>query len=279
MDSNNLSNVAAAVQAGRELALVQRVLPDGTSAPVMLVPQAHRVEVLNFDAVEKWLPRPVRKRGTFAFGAVDSFVRYFNEHKSEDSRIFAAVTDAGASFKGVLDFHGKEASFNEHVAVHVLAATHEWAAFMGNNKKSMSQAEFAQFLEENADWFTVPTGAALLELIQTLEGKSNVSFNQAVKLQNGALRLNYSEEVELKGASGTGSEAGSMTIPSVLEVGIAPFQGVARYAMRARLRYRIESRKISFWYEAVDAHLVVRTVCAEVLKVMEEKTKVQPFLV
>ncbi|HEX4646322.1 MAG TPA: DUF2303 family protein, partial [Verrucomicrobiae bacterium] len=100
-------------------------------------------------------------------------------------------------------------------------------------------------------------------------------INTAVKMQTGAIKLAYTEEVELKG--GSASQAGELAIPAILEVGIAPFEGVARYRIKARLRYRIENRKVVFWYESVDTHLVVRQVCAEIIQIIEKQTGVVPF--
>ena len=63
----------------------------------------------------------------------------------------------------------------------------------------MSQVDFATYLEDNAALFTDPKGADMLELIRNLEGHANVSINQAVKLQTGAIKLTFTEEVELQG--------------------------------------------------------------------------------
>ena len=78
---------------------------------------------------KKWLKNPTRKRGTFEFGDVDSFCRYFNEHKTPDSRIFATVTDDGGSFEGILNFHGADPSFSMTMSArHTLKSTKEWGA-------------------------------------------------------------------------------------------------------------------------------------------------------
>lgn len=248
---------------------------DNPGAPMAIVPKDYRVEIIPRKGVEDWLPKPLRKTGDFVFADTDSFVRYFNEHKNEESRIFAEVSDTGGNFRGVLNFHGKESSFNDHVCSFRLRATHEWGTWCDHANKHMGQQAFATFLEENSDMFTVPTGAALLELITTLDGKANVLVNSAIKLQTGAIKLAYTEEIELKG--GSGSQAGELIVPAVLEAGIAPFEGTTRYKMTARLRYRIESRKIEFWYQPVDLHLVVRHVIADILKVVEKQTGVVPF--
>lgn len=273
---NDSNNIQAAIEAGTRLAGIQYI-GSISGAPVVVVPAGYDARILDLAKIEQFLPKPARKRGTFKFGDVDSFVRYFGEHKNDSSRIFAELTDSGASFKGILNFHGSDASFNDHICQHTLESTVEWKRWMGSNKVKMSQVEFATFLEENADLFKEPSGAAFLELIRDLEGHANISVNSSVKLENGAIKLQYDEEVLLKGSQTT-TQSGEMDIPSVLSIAVAPFRGLSPFPIKARLRYRIESRKLLFWYETIDAHKLVETVCKSVMDIITEKTLVQPFV-
>ena len=271
------SSIQAALDAGRALGKTELIMATAGGAPLAIIPKDYKAEIIDLAKIEAYMPKPFRKKGTFAMGDTDSFVRYFNEHKAPASRIFADVDDSGGSFKGVLNFHDAEPAFGDHIVTFALEQTLEWKRWTAANKVRMSQVEFATFLEENSQLFADPKGADLLELIQTLEGKSNVSINQAIKLQNGQLKVQYVEEVELKGISST--QAGTMVLPTILNVGIAPFHGTKPYAIKARLRYRIESRKITLWYETIDAHLIVREVCKQVVALIVEKTEVTPFAV
>src|SRR5690606_11399767 len=90
----------------------------------------------------------------------------------------------------------------------------------GNNGGTFSQTEFALFLEDNERVFQSPSGADLLELVTTLEGKNNVRFNTAVRLSNGKAKLDYEEDVELRGGVGTGQ----IEVPTELICKIIPFE-------------------------------------------------------
>jgi uncharacterized protein YfdQ (DUF2303 family) len=276
MSKPNVHDIEAAIEAGKVMAAIQFVAASN-GAPVIVLPEGD-TQILKLEDIEPWLERPKRKRGLFKFEDVDSFIRYFNEHKTEDSRIFATIRDNAVQFEGELDFHGDKPEFREHKCSVALSPTLEWKIWTDNNKKQMTQAQFAQFLEDNADLFSEPKGTDLLELVQTLEGKSHVNITQAVKLQNGAVKLNFTEDVELRGGA-TSEKPGDMVVPNKFKVSITPFVGVGYYSMEARLRYRIADRKISFWYETVAAHLVIRTIAGEVLSQIEAKTKVAPFKV
>lgn len=270
--------IQTALAAGAATNPIHTVLaPDGIKIPFVVVPVGYNAIFPGEDEFAPFLASPLRTKGTFAFSDTDSFIRYFNEHKNEHSRIFANITDKNARFQGVINFHAPDQpQFRDHVCVTSTVPTHEWLVWTDRNRKCMTQGEFATFLEENSDMFVDPSGTTLLELVQTLEGKADVNIKQAVKLQNGGLQINYSEDIELRGGASSAQD-GTMLLPTILTVGIAPFEGVSRYEMKARLRYRIENRKITFWYEAINPHLFVRAIVADILKTITSQTGVEPF--
>lgn len=274
--SEQNNNTQAAIEAGLLLAKLQTIQPIFGGAPVAILPPGYKTEVINLDIIEKWFPKPARKKGFFPFADVSSFIAYFMEHKDLHSRIFASVSDTGGSFKGILNFHGKDSSFNDHICETKLVPTHEWELWMANNKEHMTQGEFALFLEENCNLFIEPKGADLLDVVNNLEGHANINVNSAQKLQTGAIKLMFDEDIELKG--NVTNKSGDMTLPATFTVAIAPFHGVSPYAIKARLRYRVANRKITFFYETIDSHLIVREVCKQILDVIKEKTSLVPFL-
>lgn len=251
----------------------------GESFPLQVLPPGYQLAIPSVDQAEKWLDAPLRKRGTFSFGHMESFSRYFNEHKIQASRIFAKITQSGASFEGRLNFHDTAPAWGDHICSFALLQTPEWQTFMGNNRKDMTQEDFATFLEENADMFVEPSGATLLELVSTLEGAAHCYVESGIKLQTGAIKLKLTEEVTLRSGAGVtaGTKEGEMEIPSVLKLGIAPFEGTSRYEINARLKYTIKSRKLLLRYEAVQPHLVVRQVANDVLQFIAKQTGVEPF--
>jgi len=275
--SNENNNSEFIYQAGMTAAEPVLITYTGTQFPYVALPPNHQLHSPELKRVEEWLGRPVRKRGSFSFTTADSFARYINEHKTEDTRVFADINCRDASFRAVLNFHGKEPSFGDHVAIFALSATKEWVELMDNNENEMSQTEFATFLEENAMLFATPSGADLLELIQTLEAKADVRINQAVKLQSGAIKVRYDEDVTLRG--GTGQQAGEMELPSALNLNVVPFEGASFMSVTARLRYKVTERKIILFYKLVNPHLVVRQVANDVVNLVLSKTGIEPFMV
>jgi uncharacterized protein YfdQ (DUF2303 family) len=244
--------------------------------PFTVVPNHFKAEDLS-----RFFP-PNRIKSTVTLTTPASFVEYVNRFKDIDSLIFAKVTDTMGVFKAVLDYHRMAGSITparrcEHRAVYVVEITTEWNRWNTANGKRMAQEEFAIWLEENQDMLVLPTGAELLELVQTLEGKNHVQITSAVRLRDGRFGLNYDEDVELKGGVVT-SQSGAMELPAIIEAGISPFHGVEKYRIRARLKYRIESRKVNFWFETISPHVVIRDALQGVCNFISEKTEVPLLL-
>ena len=194
-----------------------------------------------------------------------SFIDYVNRFKNEDTLIFAKVGADMATFTAILDYHGPMIDDRylprrcKHIASFTTQPTADWQTWLAANRKEMDQVQFATWIEDNIRFFVkpegkagenIPTGTDLLELVTTLEGKQDVRFTSGMRLQNGANELNYEEDVQLSGSSGT--KAGKIKIPQRIMAGIVPFHGCPAYRLEARLKYRIASRKITFWFETVN---------------------------
>lgn len=268
-------NVQALLDAGRSMG---PLINQFGAAPAVVIPQGYKLEPLKFEPAK--VPRSV------TFTDPDSFSTYVKLYMTGGTLIFATVTDSGCKLVAHLDYHDEPTldttsnpkGWSSHQAHLALEVTQEWSTWMKRNggEKPFTQTEFALFLEDNARIFEAPSGAELLELVTTLEGKSNVRFNAAIRLNSGRNKLDFEEDVELRGSSGV--TAGSMEIPAKLLLLIQPFSGVPHYRVEARLRYRIASKALVFWYETVTPHLIIRDAAKAVLATVSEATKV-PVLI
>ncbi len=244
---------------------------------VMVVPQGFKIE----DVTKYCTPNRIRQAVNLT--TPEAFSTYVNRFKDTDTLIFAKVTDADATFKAVLDYHRMDdlgapsfPRFCSHTATFAVEHTTEWKRWLAANGKKFTQDEFALWLEENQDLLVVPSGAELLELVTTLEGKSDVRFNSAIRLNSGKNALMYDEDVLLQGGSTT--KSGKVEVPRGVRAAIAPFQGVAKSPSDARLKYRIESRRLTFWLEIVSPHLVIREAVAAVLEAVKTATELPVLL-
>lgn len=248
------------------------VVKDGD--PFIVLPQHYRAE-----DISKFLA-PTRIKQTPAMIEAGSFIDYVNRFKSDDTLIFANVTDCGAMLIGIIDYHGAapdpQADYCQHRVSFETIATKEWFDWMAANGKKMDQVAFATWLEEHYPLITDPSGAVLLELVQTLIGKSDVRYNSAIRLKSGSSKLDFEEDVTLRGTTAT--KEGEVELPQVITAGISPFQGTEKYEVKARLKYRIESRKLQLWFETIAPHRIVRDAILGIVKQIAEKTKIIPLI-
>lgn len=242
--------------------------------PYAIIPSNTKIESLKHLCPPAYIERQVRLQ------AADSFAEYVNRFKTPATLIFAEETAQGVKLKSILDYHlanpTPSADRCLHVALYESLPTVEWAEWKSADRKPKDQVAFATWLEDNAALFRNPTGADLLELVRTLTGKNEVRFMSAIRLDSGANRLQYDEDVELKGQLST--KSGAVVLPSIVTAGIAPFQGSAAYEVNARLKYRIESRKLNLWFETIAPHIIMRDAVLGVLKLITEKTGLTPLL-
>jgi len=228
--------------------------------------------------LEHLLLRPAAVRADVVVHDVDSFIDYINRYRHPQNDrlvIFSKVTETEAGFHAVLDYvHDNSimADRAQHNLRFQCQETPEWRRWMGSNKKPMSQAEFAQFIEDNAPDFVEPSSAAMREIALTLEARVDGSFAGAHRLENGSTRLRYNQEVTAKAG-----ENGDVEIPSAFTVAIAPFKGFAPWKTEARLRYRIKGAEVAFWYELVRTHKIVELAAKELIEKIETGTAIKPL--
>lgn len=197
-----------------------------------------------------------------------SFTDYFTDYCKESSRIF--VDMAAPTIVGVLDYHeqpvaageGPLADWCQHRLIYYFRHTREWEAWMGKNRAGMKQIEFARFIEDNLLDIAVPTQAEMLQISRTMELKKNVNFSSGVRLQNGEIQLAYTEEIRGTAAQGT------MEIPEIFRIKIAPFEGSEEALVDCRLRYSLKEGNLEIRYEMVRPHKVIEAAVARVVELV-----------
>lgn len=229
--------------------------------PTLIIPNDFKIESL-----EKHLKAPTRKRGTVTLRDAASFIKLVTQEAGEGSRIygsyqppkFVAVFNDGAGVYGP--------GWQDHRAVFDCPLSVEWKTWTSFNKKTMSQAEFAQFIEDNVPDIVDPPAAAMLEISRTLEAKKKVEFASGIRLSNGQQELTYNEEI--KGTAGKGK----LEIPEVFKVGIAVIEGGTRYSVACRLRYRIGDGSLLMWYDMLRPHKIIEDAVKDVWQQIQSQT-------
>lgn len=236
-----------------------------------VVPEGHAIQSLS--DLQYAEPPLLRKKGTATLFDQASFCAYFSLFSDEGSRIFADPTRA--SFLAALDYHivGEgPARHAEHRAVFTLRPSIEWQAWNGKNGKSLPQAEFAEFIEDNAADIVEPLPAQMIEVARDLKAKSEVNFASAIRLQNGQTQFTYQEEI--RGSVGKGN----MDVPESFKIRIPLYLGGPVYDITARLRYRIREGKLVLWFDLYRAQKLVESAFADTVKAVELSTGAQVLM-
>jgi uncharacterized protein YfdQ (DUF2303 family) len=227
--------------------------------------------------LDAWRSAPERIAGTAKVGTLASFIDLVNRHKNESSALFADLDIGAPSFLAVIDYHttGHEPRFSNHRIAYKFPVTPEWQAWQAMNGKSMSQGDWAAFVEEHVADLASPLDAekseferlfqtsiaAPSDLIQLSRGMQ-ISVEARVKevrtLQSGEAEIVY-EEVHKDGSGA------KLVVPGLFVINIPLFQGGEKTRILARLRYRRNDSKIVWFYQMYRADLAVRAYLEEAL--------------
>lgn len=277
MDEKN--NIQAALDAGQVIGKPINWDPAKPDSPFQVVVAPAGCSVFPVEPhISQFRAAPLRTKACPKFETLDSLIEYVLGFKNDDSKIFvSAGQNKAPTVLAILDYHTADSpQWGDHKALYVSQFSVEWLRWTGKNAVKMSQSEFATLLEENASLIVDPPGAELLELVTTLEGHADIQCNQLVRLNNGRVKLVYDENVTLTGQ--VTSQPNAMEFPKALKVQIAPFDGGPVYPVSCRLRYRIENRRLTFWFECVDIHLVVKDCVDGMVERIGERLTITPLM-
>ncbi len=261
MDATHINAVEALARAAAELKFVG-------ATPIAVVPAGYKVEDL-----EKLMQTPTRKRGSVAMRDVASFCAMVNLHKNDGTAIYGTYNPP--AFKAVFNDHDANVpNWRDHTAGYSCPLSVEWATWMKANKQQMSQADFAQFIEDNAPDIVSPDPATMIEIARTLEAKKKVNFAQGIRLSNGETQFTYEEETQ--GTAGKGR----FQVPETFTIAIQVFEGIGvpKNQIGARLRYRISAEGgLTLWYDLDRPHKDLEAAALDVWKQIEANTGLTIF--
>lgn len=287
MDSNNPFETAVGLTKDMLApALISLGEMDGELVQVLV--HGEGLETLNINEyLDPLRPRPRRRKGIAKMDRLESLIAHTRRFSDKDSVIFADATPTAPSITAVLNYHeaaliaGKSdpatgevmpaliadcplPRFGDHRGVYQFPLSDEWKAWLGGNEVVMSQAEFAEFLEDRIlDVLPPPqsddeSAKALREIAATLNG----SFATAAKLMELSRGLAINIDARVKNAQTLASGEVSLqyeethndskgqpiSVPSLFVIGIPVFAFGEVYRIAVRLRYRVGGGAIKWFY-------------------------------
>jgi uncharacterized protein YfdQ (DUF2303 family) len=171
-----------------------------------------------------------------------SFARYFQDHGSAGSRIYADA--ARRRFEAVFDDYSTERvfAFRSWRAWYAAKFSDEWIHWKTNAGKPMAQAEFAQFVEDAMPDIDSPDGSQLMEMVLSMELSSTGKFASSQRLQDGSKSLTWRNET---------NQVGTLLLPESMSLLVPIFKHQAPLVVQAKLRFRLSGEKLSLHYDLV----------------------------
>ncbi|GGS88280.1 DUF2303 family protein [Nonomuraea spiralis] len=193
------------------------------------------------DGYLRRLPAPARKQGLTVVEDVASFQAYYTKHGDEDSETFVNIDSRAIT--AVLNAHSQEGPrWGDHRLILRLRTTNAWAEWIANDRKWLSQREWAEFVEDHLADIREPAAAEMLEIASTFQAKTTVKFSSATRLSSGDANLVWEETTDA--AAGA---KGHLKVPTefkiavrCLELPVAEGEDPTFYAIAARFRFRVE---------------------------------------
>jgi uncharacterized protein YfdQ (DUF2303 family) len=261
-------NAETILNAGAAVADIKTV----EGVPVAVVPEGYTLHQLESLLEQE---RPRRHRGNLQLLDADSFIRFVAPHveaggnvnllyRIEPSPLFKAVLNAATP---------AQPAHEDHSASYAAPLSKEWLTWTKNDGEAMGQEKFALFIERNLLDIQNPSGADMLELATSFQAKKGVNFASGTKLANGQTQLVYEETIAAKAG-----ERGQLSVPDEILLRLPVFEGSQiGDELTAKFRYRIDGGKLFMWYELVRPHKVLEVATQDLLRQIEQGTKLKAF--
>lgn len=242
-----------------------RTVEDG--APYLVVPNGYSVKNL-----EHLMEFPLRKRGAIVTTNSEGFIEYLQKHSTPDaSTIYADVDSEQSRCKllAVIDDNSSDyAAWREHTCKFEPKLSVEWSRWSVGNNKTMSQAAFAAWLEDNLpDIASVPgfpSGTEILQMALGFEANSEKKFRSKINLQSGGVQFEFVEDE-------TKDTRTKMIVFERFTIGVPVFDGSTNaYPVEARLKYREKNGEVTFWYQLIRPDRVFKSAVADELAAIKE---------
>lgn len=294
-EAEAIGELARAAALAPQLVTITDPRDETLKAPLLLVQDPKGgVQVLETSGyLDDYRTRPERRKGTARALDLASFMSLTQRFADEDSALFADPSPTHPSLTAVLDYHRQTADgaprFGEHRVVYAFPLSDEWKAWQAMNGKEMSQAQFAEFVEnrildvadpsgagEMARALAEGTGATFASPSRLLELSRGLSVRVGQKVRNAANLA--TGEVEVQFVTEHQDQLGQpLRVPSAFLVAFPVFRQGDAFKLPVRLRYRLRDGDVRWFYELYRADLAFEAAFNEACAKAHQQTGLPLF--
>jgi uncharacterized protein YfdQ (DUF2303 family) len=208
---------------------------------LVVPPQFQHIDLTS--KIEQAQFAPNRLRGTVALGSLESLLTYLADQHAQASGYVYADSEA-RTITAVFNDTKSGPGWRDHRAVFAAVLTPEAKRWLDKDGETFTQTEFAEFIEDNMADLHGDDAEKLLTVATTIAAATGINFSSAKRLQDGQTQLTYVETV-----NATAGAEGGLSIPKTFTLGLRLFKNGGGYKLTARLKYRLHSGAVKFWYE------------------------------
>ena len=221
----------------------------------------HGVRQLDLSAeLDHWRVAPSRRVGMALANTLQSFIDLTNRHKDKDSAIFGDLVGEKPALLCVVDYHTIEHAprFGQHHIRYNFPLSEEWKWWKKISGVGMSQASFAQVIEDrlhefsNAEANEMTEYEGLLslkfgsphELVRVARGISlhaELKVDNIVTLASGEAQIGFAEAHNVKGSDGK-----PLKVPGLVMLSIPLFYGGGLVRVPVGLRYERRGSEVQW---------------------------------
>lgn len=175
----------------------------------------------------QWQPNAIKQSARLFSCA--SFCEYLNRFKSDESTVYLNVDQA--EFTAVLDHHGAEQpEWGRHRAKFAPKQSLEWKAWRGIHKTSLTQLDFAQFIEERIDDIREPEPNTVLQAALDFQSNEKLALGSHQNLDDGSVKFTFTKDNASK----------NVVFPHRIKIAIPLHENEALETLECRVRYRVD---------------------------------------
>lgn len=268
------NDIAVAIEAGQRIG---RPVTVGDDYVLYLNPVTGETTVLDLVAARAKRERdeleqtPPRKKGEVTLRTAESLVAYVTRHGGEGTELWADL-EAQRIVAYLNGDTTQEAGHRDFKASLALRKTDGWTAWENLNGALVDQEKFAEHIEARSIDVLEPTGAELLDIVQTIKQTTAGEFESAKRLSDGQTVLSYREQTTT-----TAGSKGEFSVPERFVIAVAPFEGASPFKVTAHLRTRVREGRLQLGYVLERPEDVIKAAFEDVLKHVEDNLPNYPL--
>lgn len=292
-EKENLSELA-------RKAVEPRVILGDNGSQFLVYSREMNVQDITKDA-EKYAEAPRRRTGNTTLARLHSYIKFTNRYKNDDSIVLVEGMVSKNTIKAtaLTIFNADPAGGDQLKAGHgdfkcdyKFPVSKELNAFVAKNGVTMTQGDFAMFLEDHISDMSSPSlmveedrnlivrglgGAGadpinMLELARGLEVRVTETVTNQQKLASGEMSFKFSAEH-------AGVDGKPLNIPVWFLITVPLFEGGAPIDIPVRLRYRVKEGIVTWFYELYRMNEAFDRAFDDAVSFIGEETQLPVFIV